>query len=81
MIVGCYTLDVYCESPVKICQDQRSPVFRYKCFGQFTGQTERECRAKAKRAGWVLRDGRVRCPPCAKSEEPDAPSTPPDGRG
>lgn len=48
MIVGCYTVHLYCDHP---------DAAQYKCTewpGEFTGQTERECLAEARKAGWKI---------------------------
>ena len=66
MIVGGYTLDLYCD-------DRRT------CTGegteQFGGETASECRRLARRDGWTFYDHmrKVRCPSCsaAASEAPD----------
>lgn len=70
MIVGCYTLDLYCDTPG--CRmgrcfytgDSTTPPF------QTTAETGAECRTKARRAGWRLdlKNGLARCPKCQKAE-------------
>ncbi len=54
MIVGGYTLDLYCEGQVGPCQCRtyRDGGMMDMCFGQFTGETASECRRKARRAKW-----------------------------
>lgn len=57
MIVGCYSMDLYCD--VK-------DAFGCRAYpGQFTGRTESECIRKARKAGWrVVKNGSpdVACP-------------------
>ena len=57
MIVGCYTVDLYCDHP---------DGGKYACThwpGQFTGKTERGCLGQARRQGWQVDDpDQVRCP-------------------
>ncbi len=48
LIVGCYTLDLYCVVD--------------NTFGQFTGRTESECIRAARRSGWRVSSTRVLCP-------------------
>lgn len=62
MIVGCYSLDLYCDHP---------DGGQYRCTnwpGQWTGTTDRNCYAQARRAGWKLdlRQRQVLCPAHAK---------------
>jgi hypothetical protein len=76
MIVGCYTIHLYCDTgnAKPGMTDDGKPyserVHGYEQgFGEFTGHTEGECkraaRRAARRAGWRFgRDGRVYCPRC-----------------
>jgi len=68
MIVGAYSLHLYCDNgnsepdcvgPKEISgHDYSDPG-----FAEFTGQTEAECKKKARRRGWKFtRDGRALCP-------------------
>lgn len=71
MIVGCYTMHLYCDG-AKTC-----PNGGCKIGGggesvppaQCTGQTRGECAAKAKKRGWRLnhRTDTALCPACAKA--------------
>ena len=58
MIVGCYSLDLYCDGPeASACSPLRS-----NQPAQFTGQTERDCLRTARRVGWrFTRDGKAYC--------------------
>lgn len=67
MIVGCYTLDLYCETegcPMSRCtrsgEDMRAPA----SYNDELGST---CRRRARRDGWRLdlREGTALCPKCA----------------
>ncbi len=65
MIVGAFTLDLYCDC----CKPyERSP----KSFRrgphpeQFVGQTERECMQAARKEGWTFRTGFARCRKCSE---------------
>lgn len=52
MIIGCYTLDLYCKDPrAKEPGDNTCTAYP----GQFTGQTERECIRAARRRGFLDR--------------------------
>ena len=71
MIVGCYTLDLYCENlgpwPDKHGHD-------FKEFPhQYTAELGSKCRKNAQRAGWKLtKDGRAYCPRCSGKLGPNA---------
>lgn len=58
MLVGCYTLDCYCD-----CDN---PLHEWREFPrQFTGETRAECLRSARAHGWVfLKDGQAKCPKC-----------------
>ena len=67
MQVGCYVLDLYCDS-------ESHPGFNWKTDNiqdgkfpdQFTAEFGYECRKQAKEAGWKLfRNGNALCPRCA----------------
>lgn len=66
MIVGCYTLDLYCDAegctnPRPHTSDGgRGPL------AQYTAETGGACRRDARRDGWRLRvrEGRAICPQC-----------------
>lgn len=64
MIVGCYSIDLYCDNFVEYPYMHGEP-------DQFTGETRGECIAKARRQGWIVNDkpredgGRQICPMCS----------------
>ena len=58
MIVGCYSIDLYCDfgpHPVG-----------YGFPHQFTGQTEAVCFREARKKGWRIyrKQGKAKCPRC-----------------
>jgi len=67
MEVGCYTLDLYCDNaqghaPLPVTFRNRDD-YTYS----FSGETYRECKRKAKKAGWTWhRGGRLLCPLCSR---------------
>ena len=62
MIVGCYSMDLYCDR--EFCKADLGTHWSY------TGQTEAECRRGARKAGWIFhRSGRVTCPECKGGKE------------
>jgi hypothetical protein len=57
MIVGCYSLHLYCDN-----EDAEHP---YREFPHtFTGELGRKCRQEARRAGWTIRGTKAYCPLC-----------------
>lgn len=64
MIVGCYSLHLYCDAKdhVRVYREPGS------AQAEFTAETGGECRRDARKLGWVLRmrSGRAICPACAK---------------
>lgn len=58
MIVGCYTLDLYCDF-----ENAEHP---WNAFPkQFCGHTLGECKRAARKDGWTFhKDGNARCPKC-----------------
>lgn len=68
MIVGCYTVDLYCENAEGV-QATCSVGYGYKGPPQYVGQTEGECLRAARADGWLFTRDRPRkayCPKCAK---------------
>jgi hypothetical protein len=67
MIVGCYTLDLYC--------DAKNDSHGYKEFPHvYTNHTEGRCKRDARRDGWRFRkraDGTwaAYCPKCSKRKK------------
>ena len=58
MIVGCYTLDLYCSK--KGCTKPMPH--------QFTEQTEGECIREARKKGWSVSKATQLCPACSGKE-------------
>lgn len=75
MIVGGYTLDLYC--------DRESKAHEYKEFPhEYTAELGSVTRRNARRDGWVLnmKEGTAICPKCSgKGPKPKPPQTPPAG--
>lgn len=71
MIVGGYTLDLYCRngrvSEGKGCKHPGERGME-AAVGQFTGQTEREARKAARAAGWRFSIDDVTCPYCMRAK-------------
>jgi len=64
MIIGGYTLDLYC--------DQENENHEYNEFPQkYYHEQGSVCRARARKAGWVLhKDGTATCPKCNPKATP-----------
>lgn len=69
MIVGCYTMDVYCDNGNAVPgmtgdgPGDSGHDFDDRGFAQSTGRTEGECKRALRARGWRFsRDGRVLCP-------------------
>jgi len=70
MIVGCYSLDLYCDN-FDIAKNQAEDRYghRYNDFPhQFTGFSRAECVRNARRRGWIVNisGNKAYCPDCAK---------------
>lgn len=69
MIVGGYTLELYCDG--EGCPRQRPAVCggNYSPLGEFSAETGEACRRAARRRGWRLdlRAGVAVCPECVKA--------------
>lgn len=70
MIVGCYSVDLYCDNEDrtgdKRCKRRNGPL-RYGS-DQYTGETEGECLRQARKEGWKFTRDRPRkayCPACS----------------
>ena len=78
MIVGCYSLDLYCD----LCwEDTATPYAQRSAFPHnFTGKSRAACGKQARVAGWSLRfvsgskPPRAVCPICKRRRTP--PTTP-----
>ena len=67
MIVGGYTLDLYCDE--KNCEHEYDPHWNPR---QYTGERGSSCRAQARRDGWLLNrlhQGSARCPNCGRKPD------------
>lgn len=69
MIVGCYTLDLYCDvegCTYNLRAGQLQP-------SQYTGVAGTECKRAARKDGWRFQDAddgqRAICPVCAKARK------------
>lgn len=65
MIVGCYSMDLYCDNDHKT--DGTAREYQLAKPGQYTGHTEADCKRDARKEGWKFkRNGKVYCPACPK---------------
>lgn len=75
MIAGCYTLDLYCDTPdcpTNYKHGAYNPV-------EFTDELGSVCRRRARKAGWKLgSDGSCLCPKC-NGRKPEPRSEPKGG--
>lgn len=63
MIVGCYVMDLYCDSGQGCrAHDQYGP--RIGRLAVYTGHTEAECKRAARKAGWKFKGAQCFCPAC-----------------
>jgi len=64
VIVGCYTLELYCDNRKPYPEDE---VHGYSEFPhQYTDELGSVCRRDARRDGWVLgKGGAATCPKCS----------------
>lgn len=60
MIVGCYSLDLYCDN--EKAHENEYPTLSFES----TGRSRAQCLQAAKRAGWAvdIRKRTARCPKC-----------------
>lgn len=67
MIVGCYTLDLYCKNyPEPWVKSDRHD-YKEHFPTAYTGHTLAECKRDARRDGWrFTRDGDCICPICTQ---------------
>ena len=62
MIVGGYTLDLYCDE--KDCKHEYDPRWHPV---QYVGELGSRCRKQARQDGWLLsRDEKTKCPDCMR---------------
>ena len=72
MMVGGYTLHLYCENP--ICPHKYDPTWHPVEFGSMC-ETGGAARKEARRAGWRIRRGMpVLCPDCRAAKPPEKPA-------
>lgn len=64
MIVGCYSLHLYCDTPQCPHRPHRGPDF------DAIGETGGEARDEARKAGWKIdmRQNKAYCPKCASAD-------------
>ena len=67
MIVGCYCMDLYCDSP----ETDDLHKFPWNGPSQFTGHTEGECLKQARAHGWTFNREKTLtfCPNCTKNSK------------
>lgn len=77
MWAGCYTLDLYCENFQNggLLARDAGTLDAKTCDGvhgwfefphQYTGEYGAECRSRARKAGWIIKnDGTAICPRCS----------------
>jgi hypothetical protein len=69
MLVGCYSLDLYCDTGDDAFGSKcpHRPILR-NGQGEFTGPNERVCLQRARKAGWTFKEGATKafCPACSK---------------
>jgi hypothetical protein len=79
MWMGCYTLDLYCECVGATRDFKQDSTGLHDALGhawgefphQYTGESGAECRARARKAGWIIKlDGTAICPKCSNKVNP-----------
>lgn len=88
MIVGCYSMDLYCDGALDCPKRQAN--FDGNAPGQFTGAHRTEASSEVTRAGWRLdhRNNLALCPACNRAKitspdrlfDPEATTLPPPPR-
>jgi hypothetical protein len=72
VIIGGYTLDLYCDSGASRHKNgwiDTGDIRRGRFPIQFVGEFGSQCRRAARSAGWLLkRDGRAVCPECREEK-------------
>jgi hypothetical protein len=78
MIVGCYTLDLYCDGDPE-CPKSRCIKGSTQNYppAQYTAENGADCRRQARRDGWILnmKEGTTVCRACALKGFKPGPST------
>jgi hypothetical protein len=76
MIVGCYSLHLYCANAERFAGALGAAPKPDTCLrplavrqgpAEFTGQTAKAARREARKAGWRFTRDDVLCPPCGKA--------------
>jgi hypothetical protein len=69
MVVGGYSLDLYCDFPDESWDHRGNAQFAGYGRADFAAESGPEARAQAKRAGWKIDRGQMRaiCPTCQKA--------------
>lgn len=74
MITGCYDMHLYCRHenlPLSYVMDYEDCPLGHHRYGefphQFTGRTEGDCKAQARKRGWKFSKGDATCPRCARA--------------
>lgn len=68
MWAGCYALDLYCDKRKDNAPGKADDgVHSWDEFPhQYTGESGSECRSRARKAGWIIKnDGTAICPKCS----------------
>ena len=80
MIVGCYTLDLYCDGDPECKYSMTNSPGCRNMSAQFTAETGSECRRLAREDGWILnlQEQTTVCPKCAKKGLKPGPAPDPE---
>jgi hypothetical protein len=71
MIVGCYSMDLYCDTGGDAYGGKCPHSTSYTTVqAEFTGRNERDCLQQAKQRGWSFRNGKATCPGCNDDKSP-----------
>ncbi len=71
MIVGCYSLELYCDKAANdtdIHGSPQDPIHKYREFPEiFTGNRRQDCERQARKRGWLINNatGVCLCPRCS----------------
>ena len=75
MIVGCYTLHLYCDDPTHFARRNDRPWRESSLDAEFTGNTETDCKRQARAKGWKFKADECTCPYCVTANRPHAQGT------
>ena len=70
MIVGAYSLDLYCRHSSVSTGASGFDRVHYGKHSQFVAQTRQGAMRQARGCGWVFSRGDVTCPACVKKKRP-----------